>query len=174
MPSARPVRSRAPERACYHRAVVEGRRAPVLGGHAGARDAPMTERKPPEKSWDSWIEDLIQQARAEGAFDNLEGQGKPIPGIDAPYDPDWWAKKLLEREKLSVLPLALEVRAKVERALDEVWQLRREDEVRERVTAINAQIVRANRTTAEGPPTSLASLEVDAVLAEWRRRRRDI
>ena len=87
----------------------------------------MTERKPPSKSWDSWIEELIGRARAEGAFDNLEGKGKPISGLDAPYDPDWWAKKLLEREKLSVLPLALEIRAKVERALDEIWRLQRED-----------------------------------------------
>jgi DnaJ-like protein len=134
----------------------------------------MTERKPPEKSWDTWVEELIRQARADGAFDDLEGRGKPIPGLDAPYDPDWWAKKLLEREKLSVLPLALEIRTKVERALDEAWQLQREDEVRRRVTAINAEIARANRTAAEGPPTSLAPLDVDAVLAEWRRRRRDI
>lgn len=134
----------------------------------------MTERKPPDKSWDSWVEELIQQARADGAFEDLENKGKPIPGLDAPYDPDWWAKKLLEREKVSVLPLALEIRAKVERALDEIWPLRREDEVRRRVTAINAEIARANRTAAEGPPTSLASLDVDAVLAEWRRRRRDI
>jgi DnaJ-like protein len=131
----------------------------------------MTERKPPEKSWDSWIEELIRQARVEGAFDALEGKGKPIPGLDAPYDPDWWVKKLLEREKISVLPPALEVRAKVGRALEEVWRVRNEDEVRQRVTAINAEIARANRTAAEGPPTSLAPLEPDAVLDEWRRRR---
>ncbi len=70
-----------------------------------------------------------------------------------------------------MLPLALEVRTKVDRVLDEVWQLRGEDEVRQRVTATNAEIARANRTAAEGPPTSLVPLEVDAVLAEWRRRR---
>jgi len=131
----------------------------------------MTERKPPEKSWDSWIEELIQRARGEGAFDGLEGKGKPIPGIDAPYDPEWWVKKLLEREKLSVLPPALEIRAKVDRALDEVWRLAREDEVVRRVTAINTEIGRANRTAAEGPPTSLAPLCLDAILSEWRRRR---
>ena len=28
-----------------------------------------------------------------------------------------------------------------------------------------------DRTTAEGPPTSLAALDADAILAEWRRRR---
>ncbi len=132
----------------------------------------MTERKPPEKSWESWTEDQIEQARAEGAFDQLEGKGKPIPGLDAPYDPLWWVKKLLEREKISVLPLALEVRAKVDRGLAEVWRLRDEDEVRERVSGINAEIARANRTTAEGPPTSLAPLDIDIVLARWRSRRR--
>src|SRR5437773_12358409 len=75
------------------------------------RRVAMTEHKPPGKSWDSWIEELIRQARAEGAFDDLEGKGKPIPGLDAPYDPDWWVKKLLEREKISVLTPALEVPA---------------------------------------------------------------
>lgn len=133
----------------------------------------MTERKPPEKDWESWIEEQIRKARAEGAFDDLEGKGKPIPGLDAPYDPLWWVKKLLEREKLSVLPLALEVRARVDRALDAVGRLRREDEVRGLVTALNAEIARANRTTTAGPPTNLAPLEIDAVLAEWRRRRGD-
>src|SRR5215813_9486262 len=133
----------------------------------------MTERKPTGKSWDSWIEELIHQARADGAFDELEGKGKPIPGLDAPYDPLWWVKKLLEREKLTVLPQALEVRAKVERALDGLWRLRDEADVRQRVSALNAEIARANRTTAEGPPTNLAPLDVDAVLAQWRERRRD-
>ena len=131
----------------------------------------MTQRKPSAKSWESWIEQLIREAGAEGAFDDLEGRGKPIAGLDDPYDPNWWVKKLVEREKLSILPPALEVRAKVGRALEELWQARSEDDVRQRVAAINAEIVRANRTATDGPPTSLAPLEADAVLDEWRRRR---
>src|SRR5262245_43399725 len=131
----------------------------------------MTQRKPSTRSWESWIEQLIREASAEGAFDDLEGKGKPIAGLDAPYDPDWWVKKLLEREKLSLLPPALAVRAKVGKALEEIWRVRSEHEVRERVTAINTDIARANRTSAEGPPTNLAPLEADAVVAEWRRRR---
>jgi len=131
----------------------------------------MTEKKPPGKSWDSWIEELIHQARSEGAFDDLEGKGRPIPGLDAPYDPDWWVKKLLEREKLSILPPALSIRAKVGKTLEEVWRVRSEHEVRQRVIAINAEIARANRTVIEGPPTNLALLDVEAVLEEWRRRR---
>ena len=131
----------------------------------------MTERKPPERSWKSWVEEQIQEAQRGGEFDRLEGKGKPIPGIDAPYDPLWWVKKLIEREKLSVLPLALEVRARVDRMLAQVWTLETEAAVRERVAAINAEIARANRTTAAGPPTTLAPLDVLDVVADWRRRR---
>jgi len=131
----------------------------------------MTEKKPPEKSWESWVEEQIAEARAEGVFGRLEGKGKPIAGLLEPYDPLWWVKKLLEREKLSVLPPALEVRAKVERALDATWRLPSEGEVRARVRAINEEIGRANRTSAEGPLTSLAPLDADVVVARWRERR---
>jgi hypothetical protein len=131
----------------------------------------MTEQKPPGKSWRSWIEEQIQDAQREGQFDRLEGVGRPIPGIEAPYDPLWWVKKLLEREKISMLPLGLEVRAKVDKMLDAVWRVPTEAHVRERIGVINAEIARANRTAAAGPPTTLAPLDVDDVLTEWRRRR---
>ena len=131
----------------------------------------MSERKPPGKRWETWVEEKIRESQVEGGFERLEGHGKPIPGLDAPYDPLWWVKKLLEREKLSVLPLALEVRASVDRAMASMWSLPSEVHVRTRVTAINAEIGRANRSTAEGPPTTLAPLDVEDVLAEWRRRR---
>jgi hypothetical protein len=130
----------------------------------------MTERKPPERSWRSWVEEQIQDAQREGEFDRLEGKGKPIPDIEAPYDPLWWVKKLMEREKLSVLPPALEVRSKVERMIESLWTLRHEPLVVERISAINAEIARANRTTAAGPPTTLSPLDLYATLAEWRRR----
>ncbi|HET6242100.1 MAG TPA: DUF1992 domain-containing protein, partial [Arthrobacter sp.] len=42
----------------------------------------------------------IQQAIEEGQFDNLPGTGKPIPDIDEPYDPMWWVKQWVRREKL--------------------------------------------------------------------------
>src|SRR5262245_65574191 len=119
-------------------------------------DTRMTERKPLHKRWDSWIEELIERARTEGAFDDLEGKGKPIPGLDAPYDPDWWVKKLLEREKLSFLPPALSIRAKVGKNLEEVWRIRSEDEVSQRVTAINAEIARETRPVNKVTHTTLA------------------
>ena len=45
----------------------------------------MTERKPPDKSWESWVEEQIREAQASGSFDNLAGKGQPIPGISGPY-----------------------------------------------------------------------------------------
>jgi hypothetical protein len=44
----------------------------------------MTERKPAGKRWETWIEQLIHNAREAGDFDNLEGAGKPIPGLTDP------------------------------------------------------------------------------------------
>jgi hypothetical protein len=55
--------------------------------------------------------------------------------------------------------------------LDQVWTLPTEADVVDRVAAINAEIARANRTTAAGPPTTLSPLDTETVLEEWRRRR---
>jgi hypothetical protein len=43
-------------------------------------------------------ENRIRQAMEEGQFDDLPGLGKPIPDIDEPYDPNWWAKQWIRRE----------------------------------------------------------------------------
>lgn len=43
----------------------------------------------------------ILEAIDEGQFDDLPGYGKPIPGIDEPYDPNWWIKQWMNREKLA-------------------------------------------------------------------------
>jgi hypothetical protein len=131
----------------------------------------MTREKPPDKTWEVWIEQLIRESKDAGEFDQLEGKGKPIPGVEAPYDPDWWVKKLLEREKVSVLPPSLELLRRVEEELAKIWTARREDDVRARVAALNAEIARVNARAAVGPPTRLAPLDVDDVVREWRARR---
>ena len=131
----------------------------------------MTERKPAGKSWETWTEELIHNAREAGEFEGLEGAGKPIPGITDPYDPDWWVKKLLQREKLTVLPPALELLRKVEVGLVALWGMSREADVRVRVATLNAEITKVNSRVAEGPPTRLAPLDVDEIVGEWRARR---
>src|SRR5438309_6610428 len=110
----------------------------------------MTERKPPGRSWESWLEEQIRQAREDGAFDNLEGAGKPLPDLDQGYDPDWWVKKLIQREKVSVLPPALELLRKVEGEMARIWTSRAEAEVRARVAALNAGIARADARICGG------------------------
>ena len=51
----------------------------------------------------SLVERRIREAMAAGEFDDLPGKGKPLTGLDRPYDPDWWARQLLERELLREL-----------------------------------------------------------------------
>ena len=105
----------------------------------------MPQSKPPGKNYHDWIEELIREAEQAGEFAHHEGAGQPIPGVTDPYDPDWWVKKLLKREKLSILPPALDLLKKVEAGLDAAWVARREDEVRTHVARLNAEIARVNR-----------------------------
>ncbi|HXE87778.1 MAG TPA: DUF1992 domain-containing protein, partial [Hyphomicrobiaceae bacterium] len=43
--------------------------------------------------------------------------------------------------------------------------------VRLRVAALNVEIAKVNATVMEGPPTRLSTLDVDKVVARWRRTR---
>ena len=131
----------------------------------------MTERKPAGQSWESWIDEQIREAREAGAFDNLAGAGKPLPDLGAEHDPDWWVKKLTQREGITDLPPALELRRKMRATFDGLAQLRDEADVRRAIEALNAEIRKVNATVAEGPSTTLAPLDVEDVVREWRRRR---
>jgi hypothetical protein len=130
----------------------------------------MTERKPSGVSWESWLEEQIRRAREDGAFDNLAGAGKPLPDLEGGYDPDWWVKKLVQRERVSVLPPAIEWLRKVESEIKKIWALTSEVDVRAQVLSLNAEIARSNARAAEGPPTRLGLLDPDAIVAQWRTR----
>jgi hypothetical protein len=131
----------------------------------------MTERKPPGTSWETWIEAQIRVAMEDGAFDNLPGAGKPLPNSGQEYDPLWWQKQLVQREQISVLPPSLELLHKVEKELTTIEKLHDEALVRRRVAALNVEIAKVNATVVEGPPTRLGTLNVDQVVAQWRRTR---
>jgi hypothetical protein len=132
----------------------------------------MTEQKPPGMSWESWIEQQIREAREAGLFDNLPGAGKPLPSLAEGYDPLWWVKQLVQRERISVLPPALEMLRKVESEMVAVWKLGDEAKVRSRILALNREIAKVNARSTEGPPTRLGPLDVEAIVAEWRTRRK--
>jgi hypothetical protein len=60
----------------------------------------MSQQKPPDMTWESFAEQQIREAQASGEFDHLPGFGKPIPGLDEPYDEDWWIKMPLDVESV--------------------------------------------------------------------------
>ncbi|WP_151084156.1 DUF1992 domain-containing protein [Nocardioides cynanchi] len=120
---------------------------------------------------DRWVDLQIQEAMKRGDFDNLPGAGKPIEGLGAQHDPDWWIKKLVEREKISVLPPALQLRkddAELDAALDRHTA---ESEVRRLLEDFNARVLHARYTPVDGPPLVTMPRDVDAEVDAWRERR---
>lgn len=53
-------------------------------------------------------ENRIREAMERGDFDELPGRGQPIADLDEPYDPDWWIKRWIRRERLRALPAELD------------------------------------------------------------------
>jgi hypothetical protein len=131
----------------------------------------MTERKPPGTSWETWVEAQIRVAIEEGAFDNLPGAGKPLPNLDQEDPLAWWVKQLAQREQISILPPSLGLLRKVEKELATIEKLHDEATVRRRIDALNVEIAKVNATVMDGPPTRLGTLDVDQVVARWRRTR---
>ena len=116
----------------------------------------MTERKPREITFASWVDQQISEAAERGAFDDLPGAGKPISrrgGTDA------WLQDYLRREGVSgdeLLPTPLRLRKEVERLAASVQDLRSEQEVREVVKGLNRQIAEWRRLPT-GPPVYAAA-----------------
>jgi hypothetical protein len=128
----------------------------------------MTERKPPEMSVTSWVDQQISEAAQRGAFDNLPGAGQPLPhrsgGTDA------WLQDYLRREGVSaqeMLPTPLRLRKEIERLTETVHELPTEQQVRELVTELNRQIMEWRRIPV-GPPVLLPRVDADAMVTRWR------
>ncbi len=118
------------------------------------------------------VEIQIQQAIRAGEFDGLPGAGKPIPGIDGPYDPDWWLKGLIERERITgVLPAALALRKEDAELDDTLDRESRPAEVRRIVEDFNARVIDARRQLQGGPPVITPLRDVDEQLEAWQQRR---
>ena len=119
-----------------------------------------------------WVDMQVQQAMRRGDFDNLPGAGKPIPDIDRPHDPDWWLKRLIERERITgVLPPALALRkehAEMDATLDRITT---PTGVRQAIEDFNARIVEARRQLQGGPPVITPLRDADAEVDAWHRRR---
>ncbi|MFD5062636.1 DUF1992 domain-containing protein [Streptomyces sp. NPDC058394] len=131
----------------------------------------MTERKPAGVSFESWVDKQIREAEQRGDFSQLPGFGKPLPGIDRPYDETWWIKAKMQREGVSMLPPALALRKEAEDTRAAVSEARSEVEVRRMLTAVNEKIEAAIRRPPPGPLLNMRPFDIDAVVEEWRAER---
>lgn len=131
----------------------------------------MAERKPPDQSWESFAEQQIRAAQAAGDFDHLPGLGRPLAGLEGPPDENWWLKEKLKRERLSILPPALEIARDAADTLGRIDRLSTEQSVRRELTALNERIRAAQRTATYGPATFTPLVDVEERVAQWRSAR---
>jgi hypothetical protein len=144
-----------------------GRTYVKLFTNGGGR-TPMTDRKPPGVSWETWIERQIREGLERGDLDGLPGHGKPLPDLDKPRDEMWWVRAKLRREEVSYLPPTLAVRKELDDTMDRIAAAATEAEVRDHVEAINKRIRYINSTATVGPPSTLVPLDVEDVVETWR------
>ncbi|MEV0524973.1 DUF1992 domain-containing protein [Streptomyces sp. NPDC050439] len=135
----------------------------------------MTERKPPEVSFESWIDKQIREAEERGDFATLKGRGKPLPtGLNTTsHDEQWWIKQKMAREGLSHLPPTLALRKEAEDVLAAAPDAPSEQAARRLVTALNAKITEALRLPPPGPPLGLKPFDVEETAQAWRNRHPD-
>lgn len=131
----------------------------------------MSPRKPAGESYESFVDRQIRQAQERGEFDNLPGAGKPIPDLHRPYDELWWVRKKLKEENLSYVPPTLQVRKELQDAREQIAGASSEAEVRDIIAAINQRIRAANRSTLQGPASSVMPLDEEQTVRQWRERR---
>jgi DnaJ-like protein len=130
----------------------------------------MTERKPAGMPYESWIDKQIREAQERGAFEDLPGKGKPLPGHGKRYDENWWLHGYLERENVPVetmLPEPLKLRREIHHLPETVHPLTTEEQVRDVVSELNQRIVTYLRVGG-GPRVPVAPVDAGEVVARWR------
>ena len=131
----------------------------------------MTERKPPGVSFESWVDRQVRRAEQERPLQELPGAGKPLQGLDGPYDELWWVKEKLRREQVSVLPPSLAVRKAAEDLLGSLATVPTEAQLRRLVTAHNERVADLARRPDPGPAVVVRPLRMDDVLRRWHEAR---
>jgi hypothetical protein len=134
----------------------------------------MTERKPTGMSFETWVDSQIARAREEGAFDDLDGAGKPLPRRTREQTSYDWALEWAKRENADVagmLPSGLVLRKEREELPALVARQTSEAAARAVVEAHNARVDRYYRRPVEGPWVPVGMADVEGMVAEWRRTR---
>lgn len=127
----------------------------------------------PDPRHESVVERQIREAQERGAFDDLPGKGKPLPGLDGTFDENWWIRGFLRREGLpsdALLPAPVQLRKEIDRLAETVRPMRDERRVRDAVEELNLRIVEHIRFPS-GPRVPIRKLDPDEVVARWRAER---
>lgn len=120
----------------------------------------------------AFIETAIQVAIRRGEFDDLPGAGKPLEGLGAHHDPDWWIRRKIQAENLTGLgPPAILLRTEDRELDDQLDLLGRESDVRGVLEDFNRRVREARRQLQGGPPVVTSLRDVDAEVAAWAERR---
>lgn len=82
-----------------------------------------------------------------GEFDDLPGAGKPLEDLDIVYDPAWWVRKWVRRERAR--DAADRLRRAVRAEMPSLT-LRTDEGARERIAQLNEAIDAINPHLAEG------------------------
>jgi hypothetical protein len=138
-------------------------------GNVQVKWTEMTERKPREVTFTSWIDQQISAAAERGAFDNLPGAGKPLPKRTEDAG-QAWLRDYVRRENVpaeDLLPTPLRLRKQVQRLTETVKDFRSEADVREAAAELNRQITEWRRIPL-GPPVVLPLVDEDDLAARWR------
>jgi hypothetical protein len=131
----------------------------------------VTGRKPPGLGWESWTERQIEEGRRAGLFDGLDGEGKPIDGLDGPHDEEWWVKAKLRREKIAYLPPTIAIRRERDAAVAAALDAPDEAEARRLIEEVNERIRYVNSHTVAGPPSTVWVVDVESILERRRQGR---
>ncbi|MFI5587653.1 DUF1992 domain-containing protein [Amycolatopsis sp. NPDC051758] len=134
----------------------------------------MTRRKPPKVSFRWWVDRQIGEAHDRGEFDDLPGAGKPLPkptGNDAATD--WVLRQVRAggHDTTALLPPALALRREVQDLPEKLAGERTERGVRELVDDLNERIRQAYLNHLSGPPLTVAPVDVEEAVEDWRRSR---
>ncbi|GAB3244073.1 DnaJ family domain-containing protein [Kineosporia babensis] len=134
----------------------------------------MTEKKPAYLRHEDWVERQLREARQRGAFDNLEGAGKPLRNLDRPFTAEQWAQDWVERsggDMHAFLPPLLILRKERAALLAALPTVGSEEVLRETIADFNHRLLDQYRRPMDGPLIAVGVIDADETVALWRQVR---
>jgi len=117
------------------------------------------------------VERRILDAMAEGKFDNLPGEGKPLQ-LEEPnpgHEDVWWAVRMLKQANITTDEMRY--RRRIDLLRSELPEARSEADVRRIARELNGWILKLNTLGTNAVPTTLTPLNEDRAVEEFLQAR---